>query len=156
MLVTEDRGECRGWREIFFFLVNEGTLRIDDYQVGFSGVSFTAFPIYRSMPLKRLIKSPFLLLSLPSSSIYYRCINVIKSPFEFLERNVLRIPSILIILRLLITSPVNSLSFFSQFQFRDNPFQPESTRFSKSLASYFSLYLFIYFFFIKFSVTQSE
>ena len=117
---------------------------------------YIAFPIYRSMPLKRLIKSPFLLLSLPSSSIYYRCINVIKSPFEFLERNVLRIPSILIILRLLITSPVNSLSFFSQFQFRDNPFQPESTRFSKSLASYFSLYLFIYFFFIKFSVTQSE
>lgn len=96
------------------------------------------------MPLKRLIKSPFLLLSLPSSSIYYRCINVIKSPFEFLERNVLRIPSILIILRLLITSPVNSLSFFSQFQFRDNPFQPESTRFSKSLASYFSLYFYLF------------
>lgn len=37
---------------------------------GFSGVSFTAFPIYRSMPLKRLIKSPFLLLSLPSSLFF--------------------------------------------------------------------------------------
>lgn len=56
-----------------------------------------------------------------------------------------RVSSILIILCLLITSPVNSLSFF-EFEFRDNPFSPNQRDLAKAWLHIFPLFLFIYFF----------